>query len=1056
MDLLIKKLLNLKKLNLISEISLTIRGTNDQLVLNNNGNILKPSELIINDVVQDYTGYYAYNLTNEENNITLKWDTSLSDCLEMFYARTNIIRLDLSKFDSSAVTTMKNMFYDCNSLLSLNLTNFKTTLVKDMGGMFYNCKLLTSLDLSNFDTSLVTNMEKMFAFCVSLESLDLNNFITSLVTDMGNMFESNKKLISLELNNFDTSIVTNMLKMFYECTSLISLNISHFTTSSSINKENMFMLCNNDLMYCINEVKNSDIITELSLANSNYKNNCSDICFSELKRLKYYDNNIIKCHIDCIYNDILKFEYNDTCYISCPKGTHNSTENNYICEKDEIESNTLNNELSEYESTTLSNEFTEYESTTLNNEFTEYESTTLNNESTEYESTILNNEFSEDYTISNYIEKNSLSNYETSELTQKSYSNIFLNILNEINNKKNQDDMLKYIRNQIIIGALDEVIKDNIYKDKKDILIKKDNVLFQITSTYNQYNNEYVNISNIQLKECEDKLINDYHMNKSESILILKMDYFEEGLKIPIIDYELYNNLTKQKLDLLICQNEKVSISIPVQIDEENIFKYNIYNDYYNDICVPYTTESKTDIILADRRNEFIYNNLSLCEADCEYNGYNIETKKSICECKIKNEIPLISEIINNKDKIFQNFMDLTETTNIYTMKCTNLLFSLEGLKMNIGSYILLVIILLYIVLSVYFLIKGFSVLKNMIDKFIKLITINKNIKPKKYSKDKRNKTIKINSKKKEFNEVIFKKKDKSISKSRTMIKNNPSKKTKKIIQKNNIYIMNLKNDFYGKSDYIKLNNKNKGIIERNENKINKKQNILLNYNDYEINDLKYKDAFKNDKRNFFDYYTSLIKRKQILIFTFYTNDDYNSKAIKISLFLFIFTVYYVVNALFFNDSTMHKILEDEGSYNITYQIPQIIYSFLISNIIKTVVTWLSLSEKYILKLRKVKENIKKEKKKLIKCLITKFTFFFFTSFIFLIIFWFYLSSFCAVYKNTQIHLIEDTLISFLLSLLIPFGLCLIPGIFRIPSLNRSKYNKEWLYNLSKLIQIII
>ena len=197
MDLLIKKLLNLKKLNLISEISLTIRGTNDQLVLNNNANILKPSVLIINDVVQDYTDYYAYNLINEENNITLRWDTSLSNCLEMFYARTNIIRLDLSKFDSSAVTTMKNMFYDCNSLLSLNLTNFKTTKVQDMGGMFYNCKLLTSLDLSNFDTSLVTNMEKMFAFCVSLESLDLNNFITSLVTDMGNMFESNKKLISL-------------------------------------------------------------------------------------------------------------------------------------------------------------------------------------------------------------------------------------------------------------------------------------------------------------------------------------------------------------------------------------------------------------------------------------------------------------------------------------------------------------------------------------------------------------------------------------------------------------------------------------------------------------------------------------------------------------------------------------------------------------------------------------------------------------------------------------------------------------------------------------------
>jgi hypothetical protein len=33
-------------------------------------------------------------------------------------------------------------------------------------------------------------------------------------------------------------------------------------------------------------------------------------------------------------------------------------------------------------------------------------------------------------------------------------------------------------------------------------------------------------------------------------------------------------------------------------------------------------------------------------------------------------------------------------------------------------------------------------------------------------------------------------------------------------------------------------------------------------------------------------------------------------------LFFVGFTIYYTVNALFFNDSTMHKIYVDEGSYN--------------------------------------------------------------------------------------------------------------------------------------------
>ena len=37
----------------------------------------------------------------------------------------------------------------------------------------------------------------------------------------------------------------------------------------------------------------------------------------------------------------------------------------------------------------------------------------------------------------------------------------------------------------------------------------------------------------------------------------------------------------------------------------------------------------------------------------------------------------------------------------------------------------------------------------------------------------------------------------------------------------------------------------------------------------------------------------------------------------------------------FFNDRTMHKIYVDRGEYNFYYQLPQIIYSFIISYIIK-------------------------------------------------------------------------------------------------------------------------
>ena len=92
--------------------------------------------------------------------------------------------------------------------------------------------------------------------------------------------------------------------------------------------------------------------------------------------------------------------------------------------------------------------------------------------------------------------------------------------------------------------------------------------------------------------------------------------------------------------------------------------------------------------------------------------------------------------------------------------------------------------------------------------------------------------------------------------------------------------------------------------------------------------------------------------------------------------------------------------------------------------------------------------------KELMKCLKIKFCFFYIMSIILLFFFWFYLSCFCVVYKNTQMHLIKDTLISFGMSLLYPLGLFLIPGIFRIPALKNR--NNKCMYRVSKAIQIFI
>ena len=226
---------------------------------------------------------------------------------------------------------------------------------------------------------------------------------------------------------------------------------------------------------------------------------------------------------------------------------------------------------------------------------------------------------------------------------------------------------------------------------------------------------------------------------------------------------------------------------------------------------------------------------------------------------------------------------------------------------------------------------------------------------------------------------------------------------------------------------------------------------------DFELNSLDYEEALKLDKRNFFQYYISLIKNNHPIMFSFAPYNDYNSRIIKFFLFFFSFSSDFTINALFFNDDTMHKIYEDKGKYNFLYQIPQILYSTLISRFIDALIKNLALSQETLVELKQEKEKEKKlldknYSRKKIRILKIKFISFFIISFIILVFFWYYITCFCGIYVNTQMHLISDSVISLITSLLLPFVMYLIPGIFRILSLRVEKPTRSFLYKFSSLL----
>ena len=266
--------------------------------------------------------------------------------------------------------------------------------------------------------------------------------------------------------------------------------------------------------------------------------------------------------------------------------------------------------------------------------------------------------------------------------------------------------------------------------------------------------------------------------------------------------------------------------------------------------------------------------------------------------------------------------------------------------------------------------------------------------------------------------------------------------------------LVNIKNGKIKKTNEIK---EKKEMKKQNDNKNKLEYMKVMKLNDYELNTLVYKDALVLDKRTYIEYYLSLLKTKHLLIFTFFNNKDYNSTVIKICLYSFSSTLYYTINALFFGDSTLHKINQDKGSFNLNYQIPQIFYSSLITFILNIIVKSLSLTERNIIKIKQEKysQNMKKKGEEIIKFILIKSTLFFVLTLIFLLFFWYYLSCFSAIYKNTQLHLIKDTLISYGLSMLYPFVINIFPGIFRIPALRNNKKNKELMFKISNILQYI-
>ena len=304
-------------------------------------------------------------------------------------------------------------------------------------------------------------------------------------------------------------------------------------------------------------------------------------------------------------------------------------------------------------------------------------------------------------------------------------------------------------------SILYEEIKQNIIQsypaDGESVVVEADdNYIFQMTTTENELSslngegNKTSYLSIIDLGEC-GKLLKDYYdIPEDQSLILLKYEKITEIASKRNIQYELYHPITKQLLNLTICENSAINVYVPVNYPEETkeLYKelqnqgYDLFdpNDsFYQDICTPFKSKDGTDVLLSDRKNDFYknHNNNTQCQGNCKYVEYLLNINYLKCECNVDTDNSIETQSEEKFDKfdnkvIYESFYDILKNSNYKVIKCHNLIFNKDIFLKNYGSILTLVYLLGSSIFFVVFLVQGINRLKINIVKLMAEKQINK------------------------------------------------------------------------------------------------------------------------------------------------------------------------------------------------------------------------------------------------------------------------------------------------------------------------------------------
>ena len=271
---------------------------------------------------------------------------------------------------------------------------------------------------------------------------------------------------------------------------------------------------------------------------------------------------------------------------------------------------------------------------------------------------------------------------------------------------------------------------------------------------------------------------------------------------------------------------------------------------------------------------------------------------------------------------------------------------------------------------------------------------------------------------------------------------------------KNNVQKLNKEKNFPGYYNLIHINAHN---ILKNKKPPESKY-ILNNYD--------YGEAIKYESRDFWRIYFICLLSKENILNTFFFKSPPVIRSLNISLFIFTYSSDFALNALFyFNDNISDKYhYEGDNLYYFIFvnNITICVFSTALSYLLVKLLNLLTNSKYSIESLfreeeKKMRKNknyvVDKSTKKIIynnllkifKYMKIKIICYIFIEFTIMILFLYFITAFCEVYKDTQISWLFDSIISFLLSILFELIISFLISILYILAI---KTKIEFLYNL--------